>query len=61
MFERRSLRLPITLGVILILSLAALIVGWVLVNVYAADNSPKPSVYWTLLTVGSILFGVVLV
>jgi signal transduction histidine kinase len=53
MFERRSLRLPITLGVVMIAVLLPLMVGWVLINIYGAN--------WTLLAVGSLLFGLVLV
>ena len=66
MFERRSLKLPITLGVLMIVSVIALTVGWVLLSVFgAAANSRWAPLYWTLLTVGTaflvfVLVGVVL-
>lgn len=66
MFERRSLKFPITLGVLMITLLVALLVGWVLLAVFAAlkDRGFAP-IYWTLLAVGSlslitVLVGVVL-
>ena len=59
MFERRSLKFPITLGVTMILIIVALIVGWVLITSYGAVQSQAP-IYWTLLAVGSLLFAVVL-
>lgn len=66
MFERRSLKLPITLGVLMIVSVVALTVGWVLLSAFGAvGNSRWAALYWTLLTVGSaflvfVLIGVVL-
>ncbi len=61
MFERRSLRFPITLGVTLIIVIVALIVGWVLLTITGALQSTQSQIYWTLLTVGSLLFLIVLV
>ncbi|MGE0760471.1 MAG: sensor histidine kinase [Pirellulaceae bacterium] len=62
MFERRSLRWPITLGVLLFVTLVVLIVGWVLLSVYGLllFEGAAP-LYWTLLTVGSTLFVLVIV
>ena len=66
MFERRSLKLPITLGVLMIVSVIALTVGWVLLSAFGAvANDRWSSFYWTLLTVGTaflvfVLVGVVL-
>ncbi len=66
MFERRSLKLPITLGVLMIVSVIALTVGWVLLSASkAASDSHWAPLYWTLLTVGTaflvfVLVGVVL-
>ena len=66
MFERRSLKLPITLGVLMIVSVIALTVGWVLLSTFGAvANSRWAPLYWTLLTVGTaflvfVLVGVVL-
>jgi two-component system phosphate regulon sensor histidine kinase PhoR len=61
MFERRSLSLPITLGVLMIVVIVALIVGWVILTASNAMQSPQSPLYWTLLTVGSLLFVLVLV
>ena len=53
MFERRSLKFPITLGVAMIVIIVALIVGWVLLAL-------KSTMYWALLSVGSLMFALVL-
>ena len=53
MFERRSLRLPITLAVVMIVILVVLLIAWILVNVFAAS--------WALLSIGATLLVVVLV
>jgi len=53
MFERRSLKFPITLAVAMIVIIVALIVGWVLL----ALNS---QIYWALLSVGTLMFVLVL-
>ncbi len=59
---RTSLRLPIILGVAMIVMVVALIVGWVLVTV---KETEKLGVYWAVLAVGTtflvlMLVGVVL-
>lgn len=36
MLERRSLKAPITLGVVMILTVVALAVGWIAINIVAA-------------------------
>lgn len=61
MIERRSLKWPITLGVIMIVLLIALTVGWVLLAVFGAlkDQSFAP-LYWTLLTIGTLFLLLVL-
>ncbi len=57
MFERRSLKFPITLGVSMIVVLVVLIVGWVLLAVFGAMNAnDNANVYWAVLTIGSSLF-----
>lgn len=53
MFERRSLKLPITLAVVMIVLLIVILVGWILLNVSGQ--------YWVLLSVGAILLTMVLV
>lgn len=65
MVARRSLRWPITLGVVLIVLVVALTVGWVIVAINAALHSAHAAVYWTLLAVGAtflvaVLIGVVI-
>jgi two-component system, OmpR family, phosphate regulon sensor histidine kinase PhoR len=61
MFERRSLKFPITLGVTLIVLLVLILVGWILLSVYgalrAAEHAP---IYWTLLSVGTIVLALIL-
>ena len=62
MFERRSLRLPITLGVVMIVLLVLLTVGWVLLTLSNALNSSQWSgFYWALLSIGSTVFAFMLV
>ncbi len=57
MFERKSLKWPILLAVAMIVMLVGLTVGWVLLNVFGAITSQKSSsVYWVLLSVGSVMF-----
>jgi two-component system phosphate regulon sensor histidine kinase PhoR len=57
MFERRSLRWPITVAVIMIVLLVALAVGWVLLNVAGAyNNVERATLYWILLSAGSTIF-----
>ena len=56
MFERRSLSLPITLGVLMILAIVALTVGWVLM--WAGVFQSYLSV--AMLTIGSTLFLLIL-
>ncbi|HEY1785965.1 MAG TPA: HAMP domain-containing sensor histidine kinase [Pirellulales bacterium] len=55
---RTSLRWPITLGVIMILLVVALIVGWVVVTVLGTEQS---AAYWALLAVGTTFLVLVLV
>jgi len=61
MLLRRSTRWPITLGVVLIVLLVALTVGWVIVSASAALKSEHSGIYWTLLAIGSTFFALVLV
>lgn len=61
MFPRRTLGWPITLGVVMIVLLVALTVGWVLLSVAGAvTNDEQAAFYWTLLTIGSIVLVLVL-
>ena len=52
MFERKSLKWPIVLAIIMIVLLVGLTVGWILINTFGAN--------WILLTVGSVMFVCVL-
>lgn len=62
MFERRSLRWPITLGVVMIVLVVILIVGWVLVNVIGAYYpNIGPGWYWAWLSIGATLLTFILV
>ncbi|XZE34897.1 sensor histidine kinase [Pirellulaceae bacterium SH501] len=61
MLERKSLKWPISLAIVMIVLIVGLTVGWILVNVFGAISSQSGStLYWTLLTVGSIMFALVL-
>jgi len=61
MFERRSLGLPITLGVVMIVLVVLLIVGWVVTSVFAVTQKTNPALLWTMLGVGTSLLAMVLV
>src|SRR6185503_7830143 len=61
MFERRSLKLPITLGVIMIVLLVVLTVGWILLTAFILWQHGNPALGWTLLTVGTSFLVIVLV
>lgn len=58
MFPRRSLGWPITLGVVMIVLLVALIIGWVFAAAQAAQTA---GYWWVLLVVGAMFLGLVLV
>ncbi len=62
MFPRRSLSWPITLGVVMIVLLVAILVGWVLLAVFGAlSDRNLQGFYWILLSVGSAFLVFVLV
>ena len=62
MFPRRSLSLPITLAIFMILMLVVLTVGWVLLALVGALADTHLAVfYWTALSVGTTLLVLVLV
>jgi signal transduction histidine kinase len=61
MFERRSLRLPITLGVVMIVLVVLLLIGWIFLSILSAIRSPDGSgIYWALLSVGATFLALVL-
>src|SRR5688572_25087041 len=53
MFEHRSLRWPITLGVIMFVVLVALLVGWVLITSPNIANPRRAGLYIALLSIGT--------
>ncbi|HEY4313063.1 MAG TPA: HAMP domain-containing sensor histidine kinase [Pirellulales bacterium] len=61
MLTRRSLGWPITLGVVMIVLLVALTVGWVLVVVVAANRASASGYWWAILAVGTTFLALVLV
>jgi len=59
---RRSLRLPITLAIVMIVLLVVLTVGWVLMAVFGTGgNAANAGLYWTLLPVGTTFIALLLV
>jgi signal transduction histidine kinase len=61
MSSRRALSLPITLAIVMIVLLVVLIVGWVLLAVFGAiENAQAAAFYWTWLSVGVTLLGLIL-
>jgi two-component system, OmpR family, phosphate regulon sensor histidine kinase PhoR len=62
MFERRSLRLPITLGVVMFIVLVVLLVGWIVQFVFSiTDNAQRASLYIALLSTGLTLLTLAIV
>jgi signal transduction histidine kinase len=62
MFERRSISWPITLGVLMIVSIVALTVGWVLLSLMGALASGEMAAFfWAWLPIGATLLVLVLV
>ncbi len=59
MLQRSSLRWPITLGVVMIILLIALTVGWVLLTV--AAGRAIPGAFWVVLALGTTFLALVLV
>src|SRR6185436_18926899 len=53
MFEHRSLRWPITLGVLMFVILVALLVGWIVLSIFGWDWKRAP-LYIALLSTGTI-------
>lgn len=48
MFERKSLKWPILLAIVMIVMLVGLTIGWILITIFGAN--------WILLSVGSVMF-----
>jgi two-component system phosphate regulon sensor histidine kinase PhoR len=61
MFERKSLRWPISLGVVLIVLVVVMLVGSIITLIVAALNSPASAAwYWAWLAIGSTLLTFIL-
>ncbi|MFN6139204.1 MAG: sensor histidine kinase [Planctomycetota bacterium] len=63
MFERKSLKWPILVAIVMIVMLVGLTVGWVLLNIssaWDAGTTNSSAVYWVLLSVGAIFFAFLL-
>lgn len=60
MLERRSLRAPIILGVVMILLVVVLAAVWIVGNVVGASQEGSPGWFWTMLATGTILIAAVL-
>ncbi len=60
MFERWSLKFPITLGVTMIILIIALIIGWVILTTVIALQSQQAGFYWALLSIGTSFLAIVL-
>jgi signal transduction histidine kinase len=61
MSSRRSLRLPVTLAIVMIALLVVLTVGWVLLAVFGAlANTRFAGLNWTLLSVGTVFIAFLL-
>src|SRR5688572_1365132 len=62
MFERRSLKLPITLGVLMFVALAALLIGWIVLSSFGIwSDASRAGLYITLLSIGSTLLTLAIV
>jgi two-component system phosphate regulon sensor histidine kinase PhoR len=62
MFERRSLRWPITLGVVMFVVLVLLLVGWVVLAALGIIfDPPRAGLYIALLSIGATLLTLVIV
>ena len=61
MSTRRSLRLPITLGVVMIVLIVVLTVGWVLITLFGALQGVPTWLFLTMLVVGTLILVAVLV
>jgi signal transduction histidine kinase len=61
MLERRSLRAPVTLGVVMIVLVVILLAVWILGNLLGATgNLGSSAVFWVILTTGTVLLAGVL-
>jgi two-component system, OmpR family, phosphate regulon sensor histidine kinase PhoR len=62
MFERRSLRWPITLGVVMFIVLVAVLVGWIVLNAFSIQaDAKRAGLYLALLSIGATLLTLAIV
>jgi signal transduction histidine kinase len=61
MFERRSIRVPVTLGVIIFVVLAALLAGWLVLTIPGIVRGERVALYITLLSIGTTLLTLAIV
>src|SRR4051812_19945140 len=62
MFERRSLGWPITLGVIMFVVLAVLLIGWIVLSSFGITTDPRSAgLYIALLSIGAMLLTLAIV
>jgi signal transduction histidine kinase len=61
MFERRSIRVPVTLGVIMFVVLALLLVGWLVLSITGILSGQQAGLYIAMLSVGSPLLTLAIV
>ena len=55
MFERRSIKWPIILGVVMIVLVVALTIGWVVLTLRGVFQDPDSApLYWTVLSFGAV-------
>ena len=55
MLPRRSLALPLGLGITMIFLLIVLIIGWILVTVWGATKEGGSSIYWVWMVLGTVI------
>ncbi len=60
MLERRSLRAPIALGVVMIVLVVVLTAVWITSNLLVVTGTDSPAVFWILLATGAVLLAGVL-
>jgi signal transduction histidine kinase len=61
MLERRSLKAPITLGVVMIVLVVVLAAVWIFGNVWVATGNPSSAtIFWVILATGTVLLAGVL-
>lgn len=60
MLPRRSLAVPLSLGITMICLLVMVLIGWILVTSFAAIKETNTSIFWVLLPLGTFILCCVL-